>query len=561
MSDNAIAVIPQFRDAMTDCRRLYLSSAHLCLEHARDVVEQSRQDFLRRMIDLHKGLIIKIYVSIAEADLRWSKDEQQLARELIDHIWQQRLHGNQLKQASERMFADARDLKWAALVRPFEEFAPLRERVADLETVIMRLGNLVAKADGEVSSGEANTLRMIQQEIDIQLKRLSLDGPKEHEREREQSAKAVQIVHQDAKDVRQRCELPSSNTTDSEEQLDVASESTGEQGISQALQELDHLIGLGNVKREVRTLTNFLRMQQHRKAAGLPQQALNLHMVFKGNPGTGKTTVARIVAKILHLLGILKRGHLVETDRSGLVAEYAGQTGPKTNRRIDEALDGVLFIDEAYSLVSAGQEDAFGNEAVQALIKRMEDDRERLVIILAGYPEPMDTLLKSNPGMSSRFNVQMTFEDYQPPELARIYQCMCEANHYVLTSESRVRLLVGFHHAYHERDEHFGNGRLVRNVFELSVRRLANRIAEIAPITHELLTTLTAEDIDFDRLPKSIWQVLQDDAFRIQIDCPDCAKQIRLKPVYLGKRIKCPHCRKAVEATWGECLCKPQTDQ
>jgi SpoVK/Ycf46/Vps4 family AAA+-type ATPase len=294
------------------------------------------------------------------------------------------------------------------LVRPFEQFAPLQERVADVETVIMRMGNLVAKADGKVSPGETNTLRMIQQEIDIQLKRLSLDAPRVHARERQQNAQAVQIVHQEANDVHQKCELPPAAESEAEE-LDANNKADGEQGVSQALNELDKLVGLANVKREVRTLTNFLRLQQYRRSAGLPEQALNLHMVFKGNPGTGKTTVARIVAKILHMLGILKRGHLIETDRSGLVAEYAGQTGPKTNKCIDEALDGVLFIDEAYSLVAAGQDDAFGAEAVQALIKRMEDDRERLVIILAGYPEPMDTLLKSNPGMSSRFNTQMTF--------------------------------------------------------------------------------------------------------------------------------------------------------
>ncbi len=559
MTDNAIAVIPQFRDAMNECRRLYLSAAHLCLEQIPDVVEQSRQDFLRRMVDLHKGLIIKIYVSIAEADLRWSRDEQLLAREMIDHIWQQRLHGDQLRQAAERLFADARDLKWAALVRPFEQFAPLRERVADVETVVMRLANLVAKADGAVTPGEANTIRSIQQEVDIQLNRLSLDGPELRDSVREQQAQAVQIVHQDASDLRRQCELPQASDTPTNG-LDDPGPAKGEEGIGEALDELDKLIGLANVKREVRTLTNFLRMQQHRKSAGLPQQALNLHMVFKGNPGTGKTTVARIVARILHLLGILKRGHLVETDRSGLVAEYAGQTGPKTNRRIDEALDGVLFIDEAYSLVASGQDDAYGHEAVQALVKRMEDDRERLVVILAGYPEPMDTLLRSNPGLSSRFNVQMTFDDYAPADLGRIYQRMCETNQYELTADSRVRLLIGFHQLYVQRDEHFGNGRLVRNVFEKSVRQLANRIAAITPVTRELLTTLVGRDIHFEGLPSQVWQLLEDETFRIRIICPQCAKPISLKPDYLGRRIKCPHCRKAVEATWGECVWSPMPE-
>ena len=238
MSTDTIALIPQFRDAMKDCRHLYLSAAHDCLERAPDVVEQSRQAFLRRMVDLHKGLIIKIYVCVSEADLRWSREEQRLARELIDHIWQQRLHGNQLRQAAERLFTDARELKWTSLLRPFDQFAPLRERVAELETVVMRLGNLVAKADGEVTTGESSILRTIQQEIDIQLNRLSLEEPRSHEREREQSAQAVQIVHQEASDLREKCQLPPPSDSD-ENALQDMREAVGEQGISDALSELD----------------------------------------------------------------------------------------------------------------------------------------------------------------------------------------------------------------------------------------------------------------------------------------------------------------------------------
>src|SRR5207237_7794667 len=159
---------------------------------------------------------------------------------------------------------------------------------------------------------------------------------------------------------------------------------------------------LRSIKQEVRGLINFLKMQQAREEFGLPQTPISLHHVFSGNPGTGKTTVARLLGRLLGAMGLLAKGHLVETDRSGLVAEYAGQTGPKTNARITEALDGALFIDEAYSLVAETGDDSYGAEAVQALLKRMEDDRERLAVILAGYPTPMDRLLKSNPGISSR---------------------------------------------------------------------------------------------------------------------------------------------------------------
>ena len=165
---------------------------------------------------------------------------------------------------------------------------------------------------------------------------------------------------------------------------------------------------------------------------------MSLHMVFTGNPGTGKTTVARIIGKIFAAMGVLKKGHLIETDRSGLVAGYAGQTGPKTNAKIDEALDGVLFIDEAYSLVAEEGQDAYGMEAVQAVLKRAEDDRDRLVVIMAGYTEEMNTLLDSNPGLSSRFNRVLQFEDYSPVELARIYAWLCEKNHYKLAEGTRA---------------------------------------------------------------------------------------------------------------------------
>ena len=178
----------------------------------------------------------------------------------------------------------------------------------------------------------------------------------------------------------------------------LADKKSAEERLAEALAELNELIGMDNVKHEITTLTNYLKHQEQRRQAKLPTASLSLHMVFTGNPGTGKTSVARIVGRIFGAMGILNKGHLVETDRSGLVAEYAGQTGPKTNKRIDEALDGVLFIDEAYSLVAESNEDAYGREAVQTLLKRMEDDRQRLVVILAGYPEPMEALLAEQSG-------------------------------------------------------------------------------------------------------------------------------------------------------------------
>src|SRR5690606_34649847 len=236
---------------------------------------------------------------------------------------------------------------------------------------------------------------------------------------------------------------------------DVSKPKDASELLAEALVELDSLIGLSDVKHEVRTLANFLKVQRQRAEAGLPATSLTLDMVFGGNPGTGKTSVARIIGRIFSAMGVLQRGHLVETDRSGLVAEYAGQTGPKTNKKIDEALGGVLFIDEAYSLVAESGQDPYGDEAVQTLLKRMEDDRQRLVVILAGYPLPLERLLRSNPGLSSRFNRRLNFEDYRPAELGRIFQSMCERNQYMAPPLTRAKLMLGFDYLYRHRDEHF----------------------------------------------------------------------------------------------------------
>jgi SpoVK/Ycf46/Vps4 family AAA+-type ATPase len=226
----------------------------------------------------------------------------------------------------------------------------------------------------------------------------------------------------------------------------------------------------------------------------LKSSKVSYHSVFTGSPGTGKTTIARIVAKIYAQLGILKNGHLVETDRSGLVAEYLGQTAVKVNRIVDSALNGVLFIDEAYSLVGENKDD-FGKEAVATLVKRMEDDRDKLIVILAGYTQEMKKFIDTNPGFKSRFNRYIEFKDYSPVDLEAIYQLQCSKNEYKLTedAEKKVREVVTI--AYASRDKSFGNARFVRNLFEKTIEMQANRLAILNSNSKEILTTIIAEDI------------------------------------------------------------------
>lgn len=260
------------------------------------------------------------------------------------------------------------------------------------------------------------------------------------------------------------------------------------------VEELNNLIGLDSVKSEVSTLTNFIRIQQTRESKGLKSSSLSYHCVFTGNPGTGKTTVARIVADIYKGLGILKQGHLVETDRAGLVAEYVGQTAVKTNKIVDSALNGVLFIDEAYSLVSDSGNN-YGKEAIATLLKRMEDDRDKLVVILAGYTDEMKTFIDSNPGLQSRFNRYIEFPDYSADELLKIFESNVTKFDYKISDGVQDAVKAYFETAVANKDRNFGNARFVRNTFEKTLQRQANRLSIDPNLTTETLSEIKIEDI------------------------------------------------------------------
>ncbi|MGZ8242734.1 AAA family ATPase [Methylomagnum sp.] len=259
--------------------------------------------------------------------------------------------------------------------------------------------------------------------------------------------------------------------------------------------ELNNLIGLANIKEEVRSLANYLRISQLRAGHALPIKSLSLHMVFSGNPGTGKTTVARLLARILKSLGILTKGHLIETDRAGLVAAYQGQTAQKVANVVKSALGGILFIDEAYSLTESDLTGDYGREAVDALLKLMEDHRDEFIVIVAGYPEKMARFIQSNPGLRSRFNRVLNFEDYAPNELYKIFQALCHDAGYKLTNTATSKIRKVVTDAYKSKDPYFGNAREIRNIFERTLINHANRLAQNGEFDAEELQTLKQEDI------------------------------------------------------------------
>ena len=261
-------------------------------------------------------------------------------------------------------------------------------------------------------------------------------------------------------------------------------------------EELNSLIGLGSVKKEVRALANFVKLQKQREAQGLKNAKGSYHLVFYGSPGTGKTTVARIVGRIYKDLGVLKRGHTVETDRAGLCGQYVGQTGPKTDSIIMKALDGVLFIDEAYALTpEGGNGNDYGQEAVSTILKRMEDYRDRLVVIVAGYKDEMHRFIDSNPGLRSRFNRYIDFPDYSAQELKDIFKMYLKKNQYTLAPDAEEYLSEKLDYAVAHKDRNFGNARFVRNMLEKSIQEQANRLSNVNNATKAQLTTLTKEDI------------------------------------------------------------------
>lgn len=275
------------------------------------------------------------------------------------------------------------------------------------------------------------------------------------------------------------------------------SEHVDKRTLSELLDELNALVGLENVKVKVNDLIAYQKVQKLRRENDLYSSKNTLHLAFTGNPGTGKTTVARIVGYIYKQIGLLSKGHFVEVSRTDLIAGYQGQTALKVKKVIEQAKGGVLFIDEAYSITENDHSDSYGRECLTELTKALEDYREDLVVIVAGYTEPMNKFFESNPGLKSRFNNFIEFEDYSPNELDKILTSMCKNNDYILTDEAIEEIHLYFERQASSKDENFANGRLVRNLYDELVMNHARRVINVENPERQELSIIKVEDFLF----------------------------------------------------------------
>ncbi|HEY0016699.1 MAG TPA: AAA family ATPase [Longimicrobium sp.] len=309
--------------------------------------------------------------------------------------------------------------------------------------------------------------------------------------------------------------------------------------LDELMARLHKLVGLEKVKKEVETLTNLVRINKMRQERKLPVPPLSLHMAFTGNPGTGKTTVARLLAQIFRAIGVLEKGHLVETDRSGLVAGYVGQTAIKVHEKVTEAMGGMLFIDEAYALATGDEED-FGREAVDTLVKLIEDHRDKFIVVVAGYPAPMQKFLDSNPGLRSRFNRFIHFDDYTPDELFKIMERMCGEHGYKLQPSAAQFIQWLLSRMHEKRGENFANGRDVRNIFEQALAQQANRVGPMQNPSDEELCSLVAEDVPGHAEYLAYLEHVA--STTTEVPCRYCKEMMRVPKGQGSFKTTCPNC-------------------
>ncbi|MFP4010641.1 MAG: AAA family ATPase [Spirochaetaceae bacterium] len=426
--------------------------AYRCVGSSKDVAEETRLFVLMVFMYLRQRLVAdrEVIVDI----FRYETLPLHQRRSILEY-WE--LFHNEIKKMKGA--PNTRSLKSLSYLKSYDK----REDTAHFDkvaAVFFSFAQVAVKADGTVSEEESKQIKSI--------RRLIYGEQADSTGTGTEASAAQQAI------------------TISEEQAE---------SLEEVMEKIHSLIGMDKVKRQIDTFVNLIKVHKERERRGLPVTPFSKHAVFYGPPGTGKTTIARYLGKVYKSLGLLEHGHMVETDRAGLVAGYVGQTAIQVEEVVQQALDGVLFIDEAYTLSPRSAGSDFGQEAIDTLLKRMEDFRDRLVVIVAGYPDEMQDFIESNPGLQSRFSRYFYFDHYAPRELLQIFDIFADNSSFTLTQGARRELLRLITHFYRRRDRSFGNGRFVRNLFERIVEKQANRISSVSPLTDKVLCSITKHDI------------------------------------------------------------------
>ena len=523
------AILAELAEAMQECRRLYLSS----VPPSQGFLKTASRQFALSQERLHRGLLAKVYATVAEADGRWAYEEQRCAAALLRHMGVA-VAEEQLEETARRIAGQAAGLQWRQLLQPFREVPELRPRLPDLQTVVARIANLVAKADGRVASQETKVLQAILDEFLFEQPGVADAVPP-------QLAAAADAVPQG---------IPAPWEGTPAPRQAKRGKVDREQLRTDSLRRLDALVGLPQIKHELRELADWACFQSERRQAGLPHETPDLRFMFLGPAGTGKSHVARLLSEILFASGVLKHGHLVEADAFDLTSREPHDAARRMKEKIRQAVGGTLLIDCSGALAAAGElPDAV---VIRALRENVVAHAGRFAVVLADRSDRLPAQLDRQPRLAQLFHRCWQFGGYHAGELGQMFQTCCDRGHYQVSRQAQIKLLLSLHWQLHQDVERFGYGHGVRRVFERAVRRLAGRIAGLSPLTKEMLTTFHDGDIAIDGVPPQLFGNLADPQRAFRIPCPGCASVTLVGPDFLGIRVECRRCHHRFVCAWGE---------
>jgi tellurite resistance protein len=524
------SVLEELTRAMQQCQQLYLS----CVPPSEDLPETVSPHLAQNLDRLHRGLLAKTYATIAEADGRWTHEELRCAAALMQHLGVSFAH-DALEPTARKLVRQARSLDWQQLFQPFHEIPELSFRAAELQAVIARVANLIAKADGFVAPKETKALQEIQESFQVGRRRAAAAAPPPLVTESTKAPEAVQAVWESAQQQR-RSEPPKVDRAQLREQ---------------SLQRLEKLVGMGQVKHEICELADCVQFQSQRRRAKLPSEMPDLQFVFVGPSGTGKTLVARILSELLFASGGLRYGQLIEVNGFDLVSCEPREASKKMKAILTQAMGGTLVIEDAGALLLADNPSAV--KALSVLRKNLAAHAGRVAVVLASVrADRLLPLLDQHSDLPRLFHRQWHFADYSTSELGRIFQFCCDRSQYRVTRLAQIKVLLGFHWCLRQDRKRFDNGHGAQRVYERAVRRLARRIAGISPLTKELLTTFHDSDITIEGVPAEALANLDDPQRVFAVTCPGCASVHLVGKDLLGIRVECKSCHHRFVSAWGE---------